>query len=328
VFPRDVDSAALCVWVFDCAAGVVLDSIPVSGETPTAAYHSGSGKLYFAVKGPTNVYLEALDAVTDSIVLDRQMGVATASVQLLAGSAGNRVYLVDNNANEFYAIDVTTDSIVRTTVLPRDVDTMYENLNHGTLYLCREGTASSGRFFVYDCALDSIVKTETTGYRYIAALNPATDHLFLGSSSGISVFNCATNELLTTLGGITGPRYTALDSAEDRLYFAKNASFLVAYQDVAAGVEEGQNAASFALSVSGNPCRGRAEIGCEVLPGQKAMLSIHDIAGRTVGRYELVGRAGTLTVTWPEAGVRMPSGVYFARLVSGAKRQTVKVVLE
>jgi flagellar hook assembly protein FlgD len=65
-------------------------------------------------------------------------------------------------------------------------------------------------------------------------------------------------------------------------------------------------------------------------PG-RASLAVHDASGRLVRRLgDVEYDAGVREVAWDaqdDRGVRVPSGVYFVRLVSGARADHLKVLV-
>jgi len=86
-----------------------------------------------------------------------------------------------------------------------------------------------------------------------------------------------------------------------------------------------------ALAVRGTPFRDRVELSLAIPADGPASLRVFDVAGRLVRTLVSgpLGR-GTYVSTWEgrgDAGERVPAGVYFARLVTGAgDGRVVKVV--
>lgn len=82
---------------------------------------------------------------------------------------------------------------------------------------------------------------------------------------------------------------------------------------------------------SRNPARGAADLRFDLAQPGRVRLAIYDVAGREVRRLLDAERAaGQHTVAWDgqdDAGRRLPSGVYFARLTRAAAVEGQRIVL-
>jgi hypothetical protein len=80
-----------------------------------------------------------------------------------------------------------------------------------------------------------------------------------------------------------------------------------------------------------NPFRSATTILFTAAAGRDARLSVYDIRGRRVADLRPAPEGdGRFAATWTgtdREGRRVPSGVYFAAIVSGAERDVRKVVL-
>jgi hypothetical protein len=86
----------------------------------------------------------------------------------------------------------------------------------------------------------------------------------------------------------------------------------------AASVGRSAGGVDFAFSVSPNPARSIALFDIRQSTPAHATLSIYDIAGRCTRRFTILGSSGLArSIAWDlrdEAGARVHSGVYYARL--------------
>jgi hypothetical protein len=87
----------------------------------------------------------------------------------------------------------------------------------------------------------------------------------------------------------------------------------------------------WALSAWPNPFNPMVNIAFEVEQSQMARLDVFDPRGRRVARlFDGVANPGRTELTWSgkdDTGRSLPSGVYFARLISGSRKAVYKLVL-
>jgi hypothetical protein len=83
------------------------------------------------------------------------------------------------------------------------------------------------------------------------------------------------------------------------------------------------------LLVSPNPCIGSTRIVATAEPGELGRVSIYDVSGRLVRRFD--GCQGTrVTIDWDgrdENRMQVPSGTYYVRLMAGSGVECKRIVL-
>ncbi len=111
------------------------------------------------------------------------------------------------------------------------------------------------------------------------------------------------------------------------VYISEQSAFEILYLNIT-DIEDGDPApSSFTLSPAyPNPFNGQTSIRYSLPAAGQVRLTVYDILGREAATlYEGTGQAGEQAVTWDASG--FPSGIYFARLESGERAETIKMVL-
>lgn len=319
VFPKDATSGSRLIWVYDCLRDSFVRTIALTDETPCAAYDSRSNRIWFGCKDAPSV--RCLDPLRDTVV--RTFGLAGKSDEgrMLANTDQGRLYYTDQSPRRLYTIDVLADSVLDSTNLGWNIDTLFWNRRLGKLYLCGASSA-----LAFDCRRNSVIDTIAVSLLGTGVMNERNDKLYLGSGA---VVDCRYDSVVTVLP-TPNPHAMAWNQVDNLVYAARE-NRLYVYRDDLTGVIGGAVAVSgFGLALVRNPSRGGALLRCQVPRGETGTLTFIDVAGRRVAQLPVTGRGQTVVV-WPgrdEQGRRVAAGVYFGRLECRGRTETVKVVME
>jgi hypothetical protein len=98
-----------------------------------------------------------------------------------------------------------------------------------------------------------------------------------------------------------------------------------------AGLTDADPIPDLTLSVSPNPSRGNVRFICSVPPGAETHLTIFNTAGQAVRALDVPAAVGNKMITiWDghnDEGRPLPAGIYFARLETGGRIETDKVIM-
>jgi hypothetical protein len=145
----------------------------------------------------------------------------------------------------------------------------------------------------------------------------------------------------TTFGPVTGTMYEDTSPPTgSRLYYyvrAVNATGGSGLSNEAAadltvvGVDDQvASTRTFRVDVSPNPAQGVVLFTVEVPDAEPVSLSVYDLSGRLVRRFDPGGPAVTYHIRWDlreESGERVRSGLYFVRLRAAAQERESRVVV-
>jgi DNA-binding beta-propeller fold protein YncE len=327
VFPRASTSGGF-VRVYDCYRDSVVRTVDLGDDVPCAAYLSTTNRVYFAKNGPSFLY--SLDVERDSVVDSVFIGRVSSYGRLLADGRNGLLYVHADGEDLVSIVDARRDSLLFSLRVPASLDTMFLSEASNKLYIANR--ASAGLTYVLDLNLRRITDTLTYGPSRCGMVNPRNDKLYFASSAVMTVVDCRYDSVVAVLSSIGSSVYGMAWDAVNNRVFAAGGSRVAVYRDDPYGIEEDAGAAArFGLALLANPVRGIARFRCTVPAGEKARLVVCDALGRRVVALDVRGGDVPVNVTWSGAdarGQRMAAGVYFAQLVAGRDRATVKVVLE
>jgi hypothetical protein len=184
---------------------------------------------------------------------------------------------------------------------------------------------------VYDCAAGQVVDTITASLHYCGLMNERNDKLYLGTSSGIVVYDCRYDSLIATLYEIHSPRAVDWNPARNLMYFARRANAVVVYEDDLVGfAEEPLVEKPLRFLVVPNPLRtGVATVRWDMTQFGSAdrgrvpsRVTVYDATGRLV-YSSVVPRASSFPLDL--RSVR--AGVYLVRLTVGGFSATQKLII-
>jgi DNA-binding beta-propeller fold protein YncE len=315
------------VRVYDCYRDTVVRTVSIGDETPCAVYVPVTGRVYYAKQATSFVY--ALDIARDSVVDSIFVGRISGHGRMTADTRTGLLYVLADGADSLCIVDTRQDSLVFAMAIPVNLDTMFLSEASNKLYIANR--AAGGPTYVFDLSSSQFIDTLPYGPYRAGLLDSRNDKLYLGASA-VTVVDCRSDSVVETLpsAGIS-VRDMAWDPIGNRV-FACMYNRVTIYRDDPYAVEEGAGAAArFGLALLANPVRGSARFRCTVQAGEKATLVLRDVLGRRVATIDARGDDAPVNVIWSGAdarGQRVPAGVYFAQLVAGRDRATVKVVLE
>jgi DNA-binding beta-propeller fold protein YncE len=301
------------VYAYDCLKDTVVPLFAQDDDVTCAVYDPRSNRVFFACQdAPT---IRVLDPVTDAVVKTIDLVGGSAGGQMALNTDLGRLYYTDQSPDILFTIDVLTDSVISLESLPGNIDTMFLNRQLGKLYLCRRSQT-----LVFDCRLNAVVDTIAAGYHYAGLMNERNDKLYLRSGA---VVDCRYDSVAAVLPPGLDSRSMAWDAVDNRV-FQVATSRLYVYRDDPYGVEEQRPGNSGPLlALLGNPVRNVARLKLQVPPGQTAILTLHDVAGRLV-QSRSVSRTMTLNLDLK----LLSAGVYFVRLKTGGSEATAKVIVQ
>jgi len=326
IFPL-ASSTGGFVRVYDCYRDTVVRTVSIGDETPCAVYVPVTGRVYYAKQATSFVY--ALDIARDSVVDSIFVGRISGHGRMTADTRTGLLYVLADGADSLCIVDTRQDSLVFAMAIPVNLDTMFLSEASNKLYIANR--AAGGPTYVFDLSSSQFIDTLPYGPYRAGLLDSRNDKLYLGASA-VTVVDCRSDSVVETLpsAGIS-VRDMAWDPIGNRV-FACMYNRVTIYRDDPYAVEEGAGAAArFGLALLANPVRGSARFRCTVQAGEKATLVLRDVLGRRVATIDARGDDAPVNVIWSGAdarGQRVPAGVYFAQLVAGRDRATVKVVLE
>jgi len=327
IFPGRRGSA---IGVYDCLLDSIVRRIEVSEQqVGCAVYHPQSGHIYFGQE--RRLAVGVLDTQTDSVWNIVPTSTYPRDGRMAVDTDLQRVYFANDRTSLLYTIDVLADSLLDTTRLPGDMDTLVWSREASKLYLSRF-SSTSGKTYAFDCRTLAIVDSfpDTTGYA--AVMSEPNADLYVGTNAGVTVIDCYGDSVKARLPEIPLPRHSAWDMAGNRMFFAQRSSWVAVYSGAPYGIEEERvgEPERFGLRPLRNPVAGAVRLRCMVPLGTRATLAVFDVTGRRVMRRTIKGGDSPVEVTWQRTDSRqraVPSGIYFARLESDTEQATAKLVL-
>ncbi len=239
LFPRNfTDSLGHNFRVFDCWSNSIVAEKELPNEVPHAVYHPASDLVYFCCRDTPSV--RVLDPATNNIVRTLNVSGTHADDRLAVDLDRNRVYFSSVSNDMLVVIDAPTNTVLDSVDLPRDVDTLVMNHEQDKLYLLR--LASSGRFYVYDCAADSLLPEKDFDPNYVALLNVRNDKLYFESDLGLRVVDCRDDSMVGYWPEGRGVRSLAWNAIDNYVYAARRGPEILVIADHPIGVEEMPNA--------------------------------------------------------------------------------------
>jgi len=308
--------------VYDIYADSVTGVKPGMGDA--FVYNPRSGLVYgHSYYAPG---IRVIDPRQDSVVENIWSGVVS---DLAVNSTGNELYALDAYGPSLYVVDGANNTLTDTIQLPGPARQLawYEPLDK--LYALGDSA-----IYVVDCRTHQVTRTlavVTSGYvrPVFAARN---DKLWVSGgywpAESTYVIQCRADSVVATFPGRSYVDM-AWNPIDNRVYVAPYDRVIV-FRDDLTGVEEMPQATAlrFGLKPGSNPASGMVAFDCVLPGGEPGRLTVYDATGRLVWTSGVA--TGRNAVIWPATdrqGRQVPSGVYLARLESGAKRSTAKVVL-
>ncbi|UCG42643.1 MAG: hypothetical protein JSU73_12405, partial [candidate division WOR-3 bacterium] len=235
LFPQNfTDSLGINFRVFDCWSNTMVAEREVPDEVPHAVYHPGAGLIYFCCRDMPSI--RVLDPTTDSVVRTLDVSGSHRRDRLEVDLDRGRVYYSAVRDDRLVIIDALTSTVLDSVDLPRDVDTLVMNHPQDKLYLLR--LASSGRFYVYDCAADSLLPEKEFDPNHVALLNVRNDKLYFESSLGLRAVDCRSDSMVAYWPEGQGTRSLAWNAIDNYVYAAPRGAEILVIADHPTGVLE------------------------------------------------------------------------------------------
>jgi len=328
IFPYDCQTGMWRVWVYDCLRDTTRYIRVGDDRISCAAFHPWSNRVYFQSDYDDSIWL--IDPVSDTLAGKIWAGRFDRHNEMLANSANGKLYFARNYSPEMlYTIDVLSNTVIDSTDIYDDADTIFWFRPLNKLYLCDR--SSIGEIKVFDCNRDSLVAVLHLPCYLAGALAEATGRLYLNGGNRIFVLDLWRDSVIAEPPAIGAARYSAYSPIDKRVFFASRSNWITVYSDPLVGIQEEIGQIPLGLKIVANPVGKVALFECHIPANRQAVLSIYDVSGRSIYQKSLIGTTRTIPVEWHRKdaqGKTVARGVYFAQLTAeNGKSSSVKLVL-
>ena len=285
-------------------------------------YNRRTGLVYGCLNVSSGI--RVIDPSTDSVL---QIINTEPLDGLAANPADNKLYAYGASSRELYVVNCETNVVEDTIVLPETPRELYWYESLDKLYVRGGSTvmAVNCRTHVVTVVLSTGQETPNTG-----VFAERNDKFWVSTYESTYVIRCLTDSVVATFAVRSYYVNMAWNSIDNRVYQA-DGNLLRVFRDDLTGLEAeaADVPVRFSLRSASNPAAGAVRFECGLPGAEPGLLRVFDAMGRQVWAGSVT--AGDRVVVWPgtdRQGRRVSSGVYLARLESGIRSATAKVVLK